>query len=62
MIEVSIVALLMGAVGFFAIGGFVGSMWCVHHDWCLIGKNVNLGGGRCCNVYECRHCGKIKVE
>lgn len=62
MVEVSMAALLMGAVGIFAAGGFVGSIWCVHHDWRLIGKDVNLGGGRVCNIYECKHCGKIKTE
>ncbi len=62
MIEVHLAALIIGAVGIFACGGFVGSIWCVHHDWQMIAKDVNLGGGRCCNIYECRHCGKIRTE
>lgn len=46
-----------------AFGCFYPPVFRVHrHDWQMIGKDVHLGGGRVCNIYECRDCGKIKTE
>lgn len=32
-----------------------------HHHWHMIAKDVCLGNGKRCDIYECGVCGKIKI-